>query len=251
MKILFKWVLRLCLLLMVLAVGELLLLRYPGAFFNWSATAGGLTICSDRPFAQEDAEKVAEMVRQRVHASPLYTKGRHDGAYICNSRWRRMVFFIGCYHAGGLNYAPMTSNVFLSGGKMDENRLISPAGTVVQGEMTLAYYIAHEIGHSLTMEHFGFWCYWRAPSWLREAYADRIARGSVFNRPEARAAYLAEAKEMNWPAVAPYLRYNILLGQLIENEGRSLDEVFRSRISQEEAERHLRRFLSQENPASP
>ena len=70
-----------------------------------------------------------------------------------------------------------------------ENRLVTPAGKVVQGEMTLSYFIAHEITHSLTHELLGAWDYQRLPSWLKEAYADYIARGSAFQRAEARAAW--------------------------------------------------------------
>lgn len=53
-----------------------------------------------------------------------------------------------------------------------------------------------------------------------------MGRGSVYARPGAGAAFLAEAPEMNSPAIAPYLRYNLMLGFWVEQERRPLETVF-------------------------
>ena len=244
MKRLWRWARWGVLGLIVLCGAEALLLRHPGACFAWSAGDAGLTLHSDLPFTEEEARAVIAQARERLAASPYYGTGRHDAVFICNARWRRLLFFVGNYRAAGLNYMPLTRNVFLSGAQVAENRLVTPAGKVVQGEMTLSYFIAHEITHSLTHELLGAWDYQRLPSWLKEAYADYIARGSAFQRAEARAAYRSDASEVHTPAQAPYLRYNLLFGQLVEYEGRSPESIFASRISQADAEARLHAYLA-------
>jgi hypothetical protein len=56
-------------------------------------------------------------------------------------------------------------------------------------------------------------------------------------------AFLAEATELNTPAIAPYLRYNLLLGFAVEQERRSLDEVFAAAEDQAAVEVRLRDYL--------
>lgn len=162
---------------------------------------------------------------------------------MCNSAWRRRVLCLGNLRAGGLNYAPLTTNVFLSGARIGENRLVSPSGWVVDGERTLGYFIAHEIAHSLTCERLGAWRFFRLPDWLREGYADYLGRGSVYARPGVGVAFLAEAPEMNSPAIAPYLRYNLLIGFCVERERRSLDAVFEAAEDRTSVEARLRAGL--------
>lgn len=223
-----------------------LVLRHPEPLFAWSAGDDDLRLYSDEPFAEADALAVIEKAKERLRTSPDYQPGRRDVAFLCNARWRRMIFFAVNRRAAGLNYAPVTRNVFLSGGRVAENRLVSPSGKVVEDERTLAYFIAHEIAHSLCVERCGFWKYHRISSWLKEAYVDYFARGSVFERSGAREAFVADAPEMNFPKVAPYLRYNLLFGFLVEHEGRQPMEAFASGVEQAEVERRLREFLTGE-----
>lgn len=231
-----------------LAAGAgVLLLRNPAVLFAWSVSVEGLTLYADTPFDPADGQKVLHEVREKLSLSPWYGAGRQDAAFICNMRWRRLILFIGNPRASALNYTPATTAVFLCGGDVAANRLITRAGRAAPGEMTLAFFIAHEIAHTLTVEHVGAMRYYRrVPSWLKEAYADRIARGSVWERSDARRAFLQNAPEMNWPVAAPYLRYNLLLSFLIEEEHRSLDELFASPVEPGEVEARLTRFLQAE-----
>ena len=241
---LLRWALVCGLLLAVLAGGAALLLRHPAGLFEYSYDEEDLVLYADRAFTAEEARPVLVEVRARLRTSPWYRAGRRDAAFVCNSPWRRWIFCIGNYRASGLNYAPLTTNVFLSGARIAENRLVSPAGQVVGDERTLGYFIAHEIAHSLTCERLGPWRFFRLPDWLREGYSDYVGRGSVYSRPGAGAAFLAEAPEMNAPAIAPYLRYNLLLGFCLEQERRSLEAVFAEAEAHSAVEARLRATLA-------
>ncbi len=245
---LLRWALACGLLLAVFAGGAALLLRHPSGFFDYSCDEGDLALYSDQSFTTAEARPVLAEVRARLRSSPWPGSGRRDAVFVCNSPWRRRLFCVGNYRAGGLNYAPLTTNVFLSGARVAENRLVSPAGQVVRDERTLAYFIAHEIAHSRTCERLGAWRFFRLPDWLREGYADQVGRGSVWGRAGSDAAFLTEAPEMNTPAVAPYLRYNLLLGFCVEQERRSLDAVFAAAESQSAVEARLRTHLAANGP---
>lgn len=232
--------------LLVLAsfVGALVvLLRHPTGFFAHVCDEGDLVLYSDRAFTEAGARTVLAAARAKLRKSPWYRTGRRDAVFVCNAAWRRRLFCIGDLRAGGLNYAPLTTNVFLSGGRVEENRLVSPTGQVVEDERTLDYFIAHEIGHSLTCARLGAWRYFRLPEWLREGYADYVGRGSVLGRPGTASAFLREAPEMNWPAAAPYLRYNLLTGFLLEGETRPLEAVFAEPEERLTVEARLRAWL--------
>lgn len=247
---LLRWLLLLGLAVATVGAAGSLLLRHPSSFFAYSCDEGDLALYADRPFTAEEARPVLAAVRARLRTSPWYRSGRRDAVFVCNSPWRRRLFCIGNYRASGLNYAPLTTNVFLSGARIGENRLVSPNGRVVDDERTLGYFIAHEIAHSLTCERLGAWRFFRLPDWLREGYADYLGRGSVYVRPGAGAAFLAEAPEMNSPAIAPYLRYNLLLGFCVEQERRSFDAVFEAAEERSTVEARLRAHLAA-NAAQP
>ncbi|HLP07000.1 MAG TPA: hypothetical protein VK178_02470 [Opitutaceae bacterium] len=243
MRTLRRWFFASFLVLASCAGGLALLLRHPAGFFAHVCDEGDLVLYSDRSFAAADARVVLAAARAKLRTSPWYRAGRHDAVFVCNAAWRRRLFCFGAPRAGGLNYVPLTANVFLSGARVEENRLVSPTGRVVEDERTLDYFIAHEIAHSLTCERLGAWRYVRLPDWLREGYADYVGRGSVLGRPEAAAAFLREDPEMNWPAAAPYLRYNLMTGFLLEREHRPLETVFAEPEQRLTVEGRLRAWL--------
>ena len=83
------------------------------------------------------------------------------------------------YGAGGVNFFPLTRNVFLRQSDIDRDALMRPNGTPAERPRTLTYYAAHEIGHSLTGEREGFAHLYNfgLPVWVREGYADYVGLG--------------------------------------------------------------------------
>lgn len=231
--------------LLCLCAAYATLLRYPTHFFPHVVSLEGMNLRSDTPFDEVKGQEVLADVRKRLLGGPLPSGPRTDTIFICNKPWTRLVFRLACLKAGGLNYQPLTTNVFLSGAIVEENRLIGPSGNTVPGEMTLVYFIAHELGHSLTHEHLGAWSYARLAPWVREGVTDIIARGEVYGREGVCEAFLAECPEMNWPAGAPYLRYNLLLSFLVKEEHRSIDDLLKSPPDQGETERRFRKWLAE------
>lgn len=224
----------------------LALLCFPQPFFRWSVSAANLTLYSDEPFSAEAGKKVLELTRAKLSASPLYSAQEHHAAFICNARWRQRLFFNRNYGVGGINFYPLTSNVFLRDAVIEDNRLISPSGKPVPGDRTLDYFIVHEITHTLTKREAGWSRHWRLPEWIREGYPDYVAKGISFNYDEARRAFLEETAEMDRWKSGLYLRYHLLVAHLLDKERWGVRSLFEDSIEQSAVEEAIRSEASQE-----
>lgn len=218
----------------------LLVLSVPQPFFRVSASAKNLTLFSDQPFAPGAGQRVLELVEAKLAKSPLYTAGQNHQVFICNARWRQRLFFTYVYGAGGVNYYPVTTNVFLRDSIIEENCLIGPKGSRVPGERTLDYFIAHEIAHSLTGQAVGPIDYYRLPQWKREGYADYVGKGAAFNYDEAKQAFLANDPKMDYAKTGLYWRFNLLVAHLLDKQHWSPQRVLEEPIEQQTVEEMIR-----------
>ena len=216
------------------------LLCFPQPFFHFSARANNLTLYSDQPFDSEVGKQVLEMVEAKLAASPLYSVGQQHAAFICNARWRQRLFFNRNYGAGGVNQYPLTTNIFLRDAVIEENRLLSSSGSQVLGDRTLAYFIAHEITHTLTVRAVGWFAYYRLPEWVREGYADYVAKGDSFHYEEARRAFLDNAPEMDREKSGLYLRYHLLVAYLLEKKHWGVQRLLEHPPEQKAVEEEVR-----------
>ena len=217
------------------------LLCFPQPFFRWSVSASNLTLYSDRSFSSEEGSKILELVESRLESSPLFSAQMHHSVFVCNAHWRQLLFFNRRYGVGGVNYYPLTSNVFLAGALIGENRLISPSGNVVQGDRTLDYFTTHEITHSLTKRAAGWYHHIGLPEYVQEGYPDYVAQSSSFNYDDARKAFLAEAPEMDRWMSGLYLRYHLLVAHLLEKEDWSVQRLLTDPPAQNAVEEAIRK----------
>lgn len=215
------------------------IVTYPMFLFGWKAQSGNLVLYSDRPFKKTDGVRVIETIRSNLQRSPLYSEEKNYRIFLCNLKLRRALFFFPNYAARGLYY-PCTCNVFLCGGVVEKDALLLPNGTVVRNGLPLSYYATHEITHSLSNHTIGVWKYMFIPEWVREGYVDYVARGSLLNQEGMIEAFLEDAPEMNFPAKAPYMRFNILVGYCLETLEMNEKELLCSRIPRKEMETKIR-----------
>jgi hypothetical protein len=117
-------------------------------------------------------------------------------------------------------------------------------GAPVPPPRTLAYYAAHEIGHSLIGKRIGAIANWRLPTWKREGLADYVGFGGEVD-VDAMAAQLRAGHREFDPDLGFYARYRLLVAYLIEREGWSVDRLLRSDISQAEVEKRVLSMLRQ------
>ena len=218
---------------------------HPQPFFRWSATVDNLSLYSDEPFSTEAGEKLLEQVQLKLSASPMYSTDGKYAIFICNTKWRRLIFFIGDENAGGLVYYPLSSHVFLSGGVIGENRKTSPSGASDVLGRNLDHFIAHEIAHVLNGNAMGWIRFHYLPVWIREGYAEYIGSQGVFNYNESVQAFMHNSSKMNFPPSVPYLRYNLLVAYLLEQKNWNEKELFETTLRQSDVEQLLKAETSQ------
>jgi hypothetical protein len=202
-----------------------LLVCVPQPFFSHRVKAGGLTLYSDGPLQPAAAERVLALAGERLEKCPLYAAHPEAEVFICDARWRQRLFFNTRYGVAGVSLYPITHNVFLRDALVEQNRLISPAGKPVSGARTLDYYIAHEVTHELTGRRVGPVTFVRMPQWVREGYADYVAKGAGFDYAGTRTAFLAGAPELDLKRSGLYLRFNLLVAYLLDHRHWTVDRL--------------------------
>jgi hypothetical protein len=209
----------------------------PQILFPYHAREGRLDLWSDEPFEAEAARRLLADSVARIGRSVLDDHLSH-GVVIANQEWHRHLVFLWNYGAAGLNWYPITRNVFIRSASVAENRVIRPTGKPVELPRTLAYYIAHEIGHTLTAEHVGVWRYHREmPRWLREGVADYIGfAGNDLEIDKQLRALRAGDAALDPEKSGTYARYRLLVAYLLDRKGWTMDRLLQSAISQDDAE---------------
>jgi hypothetical protein len=218
----------------------LVLLCHPGLFFRYAFTHGGITLRSDEPIPAEPAGRILDEVERRLARSPLAvpTRVRDLRIYICNRRWRFVLFAHFRHRVGGLTYPALTDNIFLRSVRFDANRLIGPSGRDVPGERTLKYFMAHEIMHVLIARELGAVGYLRLPTWKDDGYADLVAKAGEFDYERAREQLRTGDPDLDPKRSGLYLRYHLLVAYLLERRGMSVGALLSrefdpSRLEQE------------------
>lgn len=223
-----------------LFIAYLLLLIFPQPLFSYAVSADRLTLHSDRPFSKSGAENVLRVVAANLAKSPLYSDRHDHHIFICNERWRQILFFNKNYGVGGVSFYPLTSNVFLRDAKIENNQLMSPLGTPILGTRTLDYFITHEITHDLTGRALGPIRYFQLPQYIREGYADYVGKGNSFNYAEARQAFLINSPEMDYQKSGLYLRFNLLVAYLLDHRGLRVTQLLQDPPPQQVVEATLK-----------
>ena len=234
----------------VIFILYLTLLCHPGLFFPHAFTRGGITVYSDEPIPPDAAGRILEEVERRLTRSPLAESQqlRDLRVYICNRRWRFVLFANYRYRVAGLAYAPLTDNVFLRAARFDTNRLIGPSGREVPGERTLDYYLAHELVHVLVARELGIVEHWRLPAWKNEGYADLIAKGGDFDFERVRGQFRRGDRELDPKRSGLYLRYHLLVAYLLQHRGVGAHELLKGEFDRARLEREILAIEDGETP---
>lgn len=217
-----------------------LLLNAPQLFFHTSVSAKNLTLYSDQAFTTESGQRVLELAEAKLARSPLYSAAQKHLVFVCNARWRQRIFFSYQYGGGGVNYYPITTNVFLRDSIIEENCMIGPNGKRVENARPLDYYVAHEIAHTLTGQAVGAIAYHRLPQWKREGYADYVGKGAAFHYDEAKRAFLANDPKMDYAQSGLYWRFHLLVAHLLEKKHWSVQQMLTEPIEQSAVEAMIR-----------
>src|SRR5436190_1728698 len=162
-----------CWLVLAMAGAYVVLLNLLALMFRHHLREGRLMLYSDQPFDAARARAVLRDAGARLATSSL-DDGKPHVVAIANTEWRRRLVFALQGGAAGVNRYPVTPVVYLRHSDVEQDQVFGASGKPARPPRTLAYYMAHEITHSLTAEHLGPMRVWnrRLPQWVREGYAD-------------------------------------------------------------------------------
>jgi hypothetical protein len=144
------------------------------------------------------------------------------------------------YGAGGVNFYPITRNVFLRNSDIDADTLYGRSGRPSEKPRSFTYYATHEIGHTLTAERLGILHLWnfRLPVWIREGTADYIGLGGDVDVGTLYARYRAHDPFFA-PGSGHYDLYRLLTAYFLKRKNWSTDRLLLSNMPLEEAERQM------------
>ncbi len=214
-----RWLVRAIVALLLLSALYVLTLLGPPMFFSWARDGAAIHVRSDEPIPASAARIIA-LAETRVRRSPLFDSARNYPVYVCNASWR-WNYFSG-FNARSRGFqTPLGRAVFIRPAHWDRNQLAGPDGA--DAPRSLDMYIAHEVTHTMVADHLGLIAARRLPVWLREGYAEYVARHDTFDYDAARAHLIAADKEFG--ARDPYGKYLLLVTHLLDRQGMELTSV--------------------------
>jgi hypothetical protein len=212
------------------------LILWPDPLFAYSVSDGKITIKSDHPIAAASADRVLRDCEALLARSPLKAEAPQYRLYVTNDAWRQRLFFLININAHGLTYP--NGSVFLSGADFETGRLIHN-GYVPPSPRTLVYYCAHELTHMVEGEHGFSWL--RVPIWVFEGFADYAGIENRQSFEDLRRALGDRPADIPMMVrYGGYPRYRLLVTYFIEKKGWSVDQLFQSRLTEDEANAAMR-----------
>jgi hypothetical protein len=206
----------------------------PHLFFSQARDGASIRVRSDQP-VPEAAVGVISLAEARIRQSPLFDSARSYPVYVCNARWR-WNYFSGFNRRSRGFQTPLGRAAFIRSARWHDNQLAGPDGR--DGRRSLDVYIAHEVTHMMVADRIGLIAGRRLPVWLREGYAEYVARHDTFDYASTRAHLLAGDEVLS--ARDRYWRYLLLVTHLLDREGADVIEVLRSPPDPEEVEARIR-----------
>lgn len=141
--------------------------------------------------------------------------------------------------AAGVNYYPLTRNVFLARANIDSDRVMTSAGEPKSSPRTLGYYITHEIAHSLIKKRLTPLQQLKLPRWINEGLADDIGLGDEADIETVIQRLQAGDPDLDPARSSYYDRYRLLVSYVMKRRGWVPGGLIASFMPQSEAEGEL------------
>ena len=230
---------RIGLALAAVLVAWVALAAHPQPLFAHSAHVRNVVLHARDPLPPETGPLLDDVVG-RITRSPLYDRGRTYHVFLCDTPALFGLFALWDRNVGAISQVHLGGNVFIRPASIAHNRVMRRSGADTPGERTLAYFIAHEIAHTMTADHVGRWRYFNLAAFQQEGYADYIAfAGRKIDYAGWAAALAAGTPEMVPKLSGLYRRHELLVSYLLDRLGVTVDELLARPLQQAAVEREL------------
>jgi len=211
------------------------LIVWPDPLFAFSLGSGKIIVSSDRPIPSTGGERFLRDCERLLDRSPLSATARQYRIYVTNEEWRRLLFFFARPKPWGLAYFfGFGGTAFLSGANFENGRVVH-RGYVGTPPRTLAYLCAHELTHIIASEHLGL-ARFHVPTWVWEGFPDYVGIENRESFEDLRDA-LGD-RPVDIPMMmqyGSYPRYRLLVTFFLERKGWSVDQLLKTRLTEDEA----------------
>ena len=228
------WLLRGGAALVVLSALYFATLLRPRMLFSWALGGASIHVYSDEPIPASAAAVIAH-VESRIRHSTLFDAARAYPVYVCNDRWRWNYFSFFDGRSRGFQ-TPLGRAVFIRPARWETNQLAGPDGG--DGPRSLEVYMAHEVTHMMVADHVGLMAERRLPVWLREGYAEYVARHDTFDYRATRGRLIAD--DAGFATRDPYWKYLLLVTHLLDQEGMDVSAVLSAPPDPDDVEARVR-----------
>jgi hypothetical protein len=229
---------RILLALASVAGGWVALCAHPQPLFAYSLARGNVVLHARQPLPPE-ATPMLDDALARVQRSPLYDATRTHHLFLCDTPAVFDLFAVWDYRSGGISQNWLNGNVFIRPANVRRGRVIGRSGLEKGGERTLAYFVAHEVAHTMTMDRIGRWRMSRLAKFQAEGYADYVAFARPVDLLRGRADLVAGTADMDPRRSGHYDRYRLLVGYLLQRGGLTVDELLARPLARADVEAAL------------
>jgi hypothetical protein len=224
--------------MVAVAAGWVALALYPRPLFAHRAQLANIVLHARAPMPFETGAMLEDVLR-RVSRSPLYDRERTYHVFLCDTPALFAVFALWDRNVGAISQVHLTGHVFIRPASIARNRVVGRSGAETPGERTLAYFIAHEIAHTMTADRVGRWRYFQLGAAQQEGYADYVAFARRADLASGRKALASETREMRPKESGLYRRYELLVAYLLDRRSMTVDELLARPIDAAAVERDL------------
>jgi hypothetical protein len=231
---------RLLLSLTAAVIPYAILLVRPQIVFAYEARAQNVVLHARAPLPGRATDIAAEAQR-RVSRSPLYVPTDTYDVYLCDTPALFAFFALWHRNVGGLADVYLTRNVWLRPAHIERDRLVGPSGAEASEDRTLTYFVAHEITHVMTARRLGRLGYYQLEKWQQEGYADYVGKGGAFDFLAMQRDFRAGAPALDPRRSGLYLRYHLLVADLIDHKGMTAEALLSHAIDAAPLEKELSR----------
>ena len=230
---------RLALAATALGVGYVALVIHPQPLFAYSAKRQNVVLHARHPFPTETPALLDDVVR-RLSASPLYDSQRIHHVFLCDTPQLFAVFALWQRTAGAIAATWANGNAFIRPANISRGRVTGASGIEKGGNRTLAYYVAHELTHSMTADRTGRFGYRRLSAFQTEGYADYVAFAEPVDVNQGLSELRAGSKDMDPALSGHYDRYRLFVGYLLQDRHLPVEELLAQRLDGSRIEAELR-----------
>ena len=229
---------RLLVSLAAVAIPYVVLLVRPQIVFGYEARADNVVLHARAPLPGKAVE-IAAAAEERLKRSPLYVPTDTYDVYLCDTSALFTFFTLWHHHAGGFTDVYFSRNVWLRPSHLERDRLVGPSGMEASGDRTLTYFVTHEITHVMESRRLGRLGYYRPARWQQEGYADYVGKGGAFDFASVKRDFQAGVPALDFARSGLYLRYHLLVAELIDHQGMTPDALLSHAIDAAPIEKAL------------